>query len=353
MSTNFRYIWKLLLLLYSCYPKEKEVYRHEFPIKLSPFASVTDCAVSEKGVFILTNKHELLEYTFYGEKTRDTVILKPKLFPDNSVEFYPENHLRSMVYFDNSCYFLGQNPSDLYKIDLSKNEIKKTRVKLHESGVHYLFNSTQNEPVIQVNDVVSNDNDLILYHLDLGSMEVKRIIKESLGFSQTGTFLYKKNNALRVLNPSQNGYIEISESGEVIRRDSFFLDSILDKSRPKRVMELSEFYGMATWERNQYQSDLILSAISVDQETDYFLIKKLNRTSAAEKDFKIVLARIHRDNVDIKELADYVFCKFDQNTKTFCGITFDSKFVITADIDKLLFGQNEITGFEKTSPETE
>jgi hypothetical protein len=155
------------------------------------------------------------------------------------------------------------------------------------------------------------------------------------------------------MNPSQNGYIEISESGEVTKRDSFFLDSILDKSRPKRVMELSKFYGMATWERNQYQSDLILSAISVDQETDYFLIKKLNRTSAAEKDFKIVLARIYRDNIDTKELADYVFCKFDQNTKTFCGITFDSKFVITADIDKLLFGQNEITGFEKTSPETE
>jgi hypothetical protein len=317
------------------------VFRHEFPVELSPFASVIDCAISEKGVLILTNKHELLEYTFYGEKTLDTVILKPKLHPDRSVEFYPENHLRSMVYFDNSCYFLGQNPSDLYKIDLSTKEIQKTRIKLRETGIHFLFNSIQNEPVIQVNDIISNDNDLILYHLDLGSMKVKRIIKESLGFSQTGTFVYKKNNFLRILNPLQNGYIEISDSGEVTKRDSFFLDSILDKSRPKRVMELSEFYGMATWERNQYQSDLILSAISVDQETDYFLIKKLNRTSAAEKDFEILMIKKHRHNVNIKELADYEFCRFDQNTKTFCGITFDSKFVITSDLDKVLFGEEQ------------
>ncbi|MDX5479607.1 MAG: hypothetical protein LPJ98_14260 [Cyclobacteriaceae bacterium] len=134
----------------------------------------------------------------------------------------------------------------------------------------------------------------------------------------------------------QNGYLEVSESGKLSKTKEYFLDSLLDKTKPKRVMELSEFYGKEPWERNQYLPDLILSAISVDRETDYFLIKKLNRTSPNEKDFKILMIKKSQDNIEIKELEDYVFCKFDQNTKTFCAITLDSKIVVTSDLDKII-----------------
>jgi len=104
-------------------------------------------------------------------------------------------------------------------------------------------------------------------------------------------------------------------------------------------MELSEFYGKEPWERNQYLPDLILSAISVDRETDYFLIKKLNRISPKEKDFKILMIKKYQDNIEMKELVNFVFCKFDQNTKTFCGVTFDSNIMVTSDFDRIMYGE--------------
>lgn len=294
-------------------------------------------AISEYDVFILTNKHELLSYTFDGNKTLDTVILQPKLYPDKSVEYYPDNSFRSLFYYDNSCYFLGQNPSDLYRFDLRTKKISKKRVNLDEAGLHYILYSEAQEAIIRVNNIMDTEDDLILYRLDLNSMKPKKIMKKSLGYSQEGSYLYHKDNILRILNPLQSGYLEVSKSGKLSKTKEYFLDSLLDKTKPKRVMELSEFYGMALWERNQYLPDLILSAISVDRETDYFLIKKLNRTSPNEKDFKILMIKKSQDNIEIKELEDYVFCKFDQNTKTFCGITLDSKIVVTSDLDKIIY----------------
>lgn len=334
MSNSFKIL--IFLVLVSCNSKKKELYNHEFQIEFSPFATVRDVAISENKVFILTNKHELIAYTFDGNKSLDTVILQPKLYPDKSVEYYPDNALRSLFYYDNSCYFLGQNPSDLYRFDQRTKKISKKRVKLEEAGLHYILHSKGQEAIIRVNNIMVTEDDLILYRLDLNSMKPKKIIKESLGFSQEGSYLYHKDNILRILNPLQSGYLEVSKSGKLSKTKEYFLDSLLDKTKPKRVMELSEFYGKEPWERNQYLPDLILSAISVDRETDYFLIKKLNRTSPNEKDFKILMIKKSQDNIEIKELEDYVFCKFDQNTKTFCAITLDSKIVVTSDLDKII-----------------
>jgi hypothetical protein len=338
MSNSLKFI--ILILFVSCVSKKKEIFNHEFQIEFSPFATVRDVAISENEVFILTNKHELLSYTFDGNKTLDTVILKPKLYPDKSVEYYPNNAFRSLFYYDNSCYFLGQNPSDLYRFDQRTKKISKKMVKLEEAGLHYILHSEGQEAIIRVNNIMVTEDDLILYRLDLNSMKPKKIIKESLGYSQEGSYLYHKDNILRILNPLQNGYLEVSESGKLSKIDGYFLDSILDKSKPKRVMELSEFYGKEPWERNQYLPDLILSAISVDRETDYFLIKKLNRTSPKEKDFKILIIKKSQDNIEIKELENFVFCKFDLNTNTFCGVTVDSNIMVTSDLDRIMFGEN-------------
>ena len=303
---------------------------------MSRFASVRDIAFSGNEILVLTNKHELLAYTLDGKKAVDTVILKPKLYPDKSVEYYPNNVLNSLIFYNNSCYFLGQNPSDLYRFDLTNQKITKKRVKFDEDGLHYILHSEGKGAIIQVNNIIATEENLILYRLDLKTMKSNKILKESLGYSQEGSYLYKKDKILRILNPLQNGYLDISESGNLSKTKAYFLDSILDKSKPKRVMELSDFYGMASWERNQYQSDLILSAISVNLKTDYFLVKKLNRTSPTEKDFKILMIKKSQDGVKTKELEDYVFCKFDQNTKTFCGITLDSKIVVTSDLDRIM-----------------
>jgi hypothetical protein len=338
MSNSLKFI--ILILFVSCVSKKKEIFNHEFPIEFSPFATVRDVAISENKVFILTNKHELIAYTFDGNKTIDTVILKPKLYPDKSVEYYPNNAFRSLFYYDNSCYFLGQNPSDLYRFDQRTKKISKRRVKLEEDGLHYILHSEGQKAIIRVNNIMVTDEDLILYRLDLNSMKPKKILKESLGYSQEGSYLNHKDNILQILNPLQNGYLEVSESGKLSKIDGYFLDSILDKSKPKRVMELSEFYGKEPWERNQYLPDLILSAISVDRETDYFLIKKLNRTSPKEKDFKILIIKKSQDNIEIKELENFVFCKFDQNTNTFCGVTVDSNIMVTSDLDRIMFGEN-------------
>jgi hypothetical protein len=118
--------------------------------------------------------------------------------------------------------------------------------------------------------------------------------------------------------------------------EDFFLDSILYKGELKNIFDLGEYSSLVPWQRNQYRSDQILSAIQISESETFFLLKLLNRTDPNLPDFEIVLYKNSGDKVFSKSLEGFQFAKLDTETQTFLGFTFENKALVISNLDSLL-----------------
>lgn len=306
----------------------------QFEVQLPSFAIVTDMEISENHIFLLTNKHEVLAYDQKGEFVFDTLFATPRLYPNGSVEVYLENTFQSLFYFENALFFLGTNPPDMYRLDLTQKEFSKKRLTMSERGLHQVMNSNVDELLVSFN----NPQKGIFEFFKIDFPGITPILLGEISNSKSPFTSYFVQDKLYLINAIEKG-IYVFENNQFIKNhDEFFLDSILFKGELKGVTDLGHYASLEPWERNQYRSDKILSVLQTSKTEIFFLLKLLNRTNPKNPEFQIVLIKQTGDKLQRKILENYQFAKLDKETQSFLGYTFENEAVVIGHLDSLVTG---------------
>jgi hypothetical protein len=302
-----------------------------FDVDLSSFATVTDMEIGENKVFILTDKHELLAYNQNGDPVFDTVFASPRLYPNGAVEAYLNNSFRSIFYVDGKLYFLGTNPSDIFSFEIEKREFSKKRVNLSEMGLHRVIGSNQDDLIVGFRSPQKGISQV--FKITFPAFKAELLDEFSNAKSPNHLTSYSVQDDLFIYRSREFGLLKYEKKSFIQESGDFFLDSILYKGELKRITDLSQYSSLEAWERNQHQSDELLSAVQISDSDSYFLVKLLNRTDPEGPDFSICLIKKSGDNIIQKKLEDFQFAKLDPETYAFLGFTGNDEVVVISDLD--------------------
>ncbi len=326
----------LILLLVSCSapPSIEPIVNTDFAVELSPFAKVRDMEISDDKIFLFTTKQELLIYSMVGKSILDTVLLQPKLYPDGQVEAYLNNSLHSIFHYKNSIYSLGSNPSDLYKFDLQSRQISRQRIILGDGGLHDILSTSNDHMIISFWD--PRKDTIHFFSVDFPSLKPTHLTQVKPTAWQNTFATFEFQDSLFLLEALKEGIRNIKDEKVSLVKENFFLDSILFKGEINGFKELSEYTSLEPWQRNQFHPDKIISALQINKDLFYFLVKKLNRTKPEAPVFDLILFKLSGDDLESNLLEGFQFAKLDTETQTFLGFTFESKAVVISNLDSLL-----------------
>jgi hypothetical protein len=322
------------IFLFSCSdPKIKKI-NLSFAVDLSSYARVTDMEIGGNYIFLLTDKHEILTYDQQGMYVYDTLFASPRLYPNGAVEVYLNNSFSSVFYFDEKLFFQGLNPPDIYEFDLENQTFNKNLVTLSDRGIHQVMSTNFDELFVGFRNPQKGIFQVFKIHFP--SFEVILLDEFTQTKSKNKFVTYSFQDDIFLLNTLEKGLFKYGQSDFSKVSEDFFLDSILYKGELKNIFDLGEYSSLVPWQRNQYRSDQILSAIQISESETFFLLKLLNRTDPNLPDFEIVLYKNSGDKVFSKSLEGFQFAKLDTETQTFLGFTFENKALVISNLDSLL-----------------
>ncbi|WP_144606931.1 hypothetical protein [Algoriphagus algorifonticola] len=325
----------LLTVLPSCFETKKlKPANSEFQIELSPFSTIIDMEVGEKNIFILTNKHEVLGFDTNGTNILDTVFSPPRLYPNGAVEVYINNTFQSIFYHENLLYFLGSNPSDIIKFNLGTKKFSKQNLNMSEKGLHHVIGSNLNDLIVEFRN--PQKGIFQIFKVIFPSLETVKLDEFTKVSSQNKFVSFSHNDTIFIFSALENGLFKYYKKDFIKVPEIFFLDSILYKGNIKGIMDLSEYASLEPWQRNQYQSDKILSAIQISDQESFYLLKLLNRTDPDSPESSIVLFKKSGETIIRKILEGYQFAKLDPETEAFLGFTLNNEVVVISDLASLI-----------------
>lgn len=328
------YIGLIISLLSCSQPQSKDNIDLSFDVDLSNFAKVTDMEVGKNEISLLTDKHEVLLYDKQGVHLYDTLFASPKLYPNGAVEVYLNNSFHSFFYYDNKLFFPGQNPPDIYEFDLENQTFNKNLVTLSERGIHEIISTNFNELFVGFRN--SQKGIFQIFKVEFPSIDVELLDEFTQVKSKNEFVTYTFQDDIFLISTLEEGLFKLTEKAFSKVSKQFFLDSILYKKDLKKIFDLGEYSSLAPWQRNQYQSDKILSVIQISESDTFFLLRLLNRTDPNSDESEIVLYKKSGDKVSSKCLEGFQFAKLDAETQTFLGFTFENKAVVISNLDSLV-----------------
>jgi hypothetical protein len=205
---------------------------------------------------------------------------------------------------------------------------------MSERGLHQVMSSNKDELIVSFRN--PQKGIFQFFKVNFPSLETI-FLGEITNFKSKNNFKsYSFQDDLFLISPLEEGLFKLDTSGFTKVTELYFLDSILYKGELKKIFDLGEYASLAPWQRNQYQSDEILSATQISDQETFFLLKLLNRTDPNSPEFEIVLYKKTGDKVSWRNLEGYQFSKLDTETQTFLGFTFESKAVVISNLDSLL-----------------
>jgi hypothetical protein len=244
------------------------------------------------------------------------------------------NSFRSVFYFDDKLFFQGLNPPDIYEFDLENQTFNKNLVTLSDRGIHQVMSTNFDELFVGFRNPQKGIFQVFKIHFP--SFEVILLDEFTQTKSKNKFVTYSFQDDIFLLNTLEKGLFKYGQSDFSKVSEDFFLDSILYKGELKNIFDLGEYSSLVPWQRNQYRSDQILSAIQISESETFFLLKLLNRTDPNLPDFEIVLYKNSGDKVFSKSLEGFQFAKLDTETQTFLGFTFENKALVISNLDSLL-----------------
>ena len=324
----------LSIFLFSCSDPKINNINLRFDVSLSNFATVTDMEIGENKIFIFTDKHEILTYDQQGTHLYDTLFASPRLYPNGAVEVYLNNSFSSVFYFDEKLFFQGLNPPDIYEFDLENKTFNRNLVTLSDRGIHQVMSTSFDELFVGFKNPQKGIFQIFKIHFPSFKVKLLNEFAEVKTKNEFVTYTFQDNVFL--VNTLEKGLFKYGQSDFSKVSEDFFLDSILFKGELKNIFDLGEYSSLVPWQRNQYRSDQILSAIQISESETLFLLKLLNRTDPNLPDFEIVLYKNSINKVFSKSLESFQFAKLDTETQTFLGFTFENKAVVISNLDSLL-----------------